>query len=64
LKIFNKNARTFLSRCNARAFFLVNHLCIFAGDCDLQVKLVRGEFWTHPEGVFKSVEELWDGEIA
>lgn len=29
-----------------------------------QVKLVRGAFWVHPEGVFKSVEEVWDGEIV
>ncbi|CAM0955217.1 unnamed protein product [Alopecurus aequalis] len=29
-----------------------------------QVKLVRGDFWTHPEGVFKTVEEFWDGEIV
>ena len=28
-----------------------------------QMKLIRGEFWTHPEGVYKSIEELWDGEI-
>ncbi|TVU19660.1 hypothetical protein EJB05_35823 [Eragrostis curvula] len=26
-------------------------------------KLIRGDFFVHPEGVFKSVEELWDGEI-
>ncbi|KAM0873442.1 hypothetical protein ACQ4PT_038068 [Festuca glaucescens] len=29
-----------------------------------QVKLVRGAFWTHPEGLLKSVEEVWDGEIV
>ncbi|XP_006654504.1 aldo-keto reductase family 4 member C10-like [Oryza brachyantha] len=28
-----------------------------------QVRLIRGDFWTHPEGVFKSIQELWDGEI-
>lgn len=28
-----------------------------------QVKLIRGAFWTHPEGVYKSIEEVWDGEI-
>jgi hypothetical protein len=32
-------------------------------DCDLQEKLFRADFFVHPEGVFKSVEELWDGEI-
>ncbi|GJN14594.1 hypothetical protein PR202_gb01439 [Eleusine coracana subsp. coracana] len=33
------------------------------GDCDLQERLIRADFFVHPEGVFKSVEELWDGEI-
>lgn len=28
-----------------------------------QVRLVRGNFLVHPEGVYKTVEELWDGEI-
>jgi diketogulonate reductase-like aldo/keto reductase len=28
-----------------------------------QEKLFRADFFVHPEGVFKSVEELWDGEI-
>jgi hypothetical protein len=41
-----------------------NAYLILAGDCDLQVKLIRGTFWTHPEGVIKSVEEVWDGEIV
>jgi len=34
-----------------------------AGDCDLQGRLIPASFFVHPEGVFKSVEELWDGEI-
>jgi len=25
--------------------------------------LIPASFFVHPEGVFKSVEELWDGEI-
>lgn len=28
-----------------------------------QVRLVRGNFLVHPEGVYKTVEEFWDGEI-
>lgn len=28
-----------------------------------QARLVRGNFVVHPEGVYKTVEELWDGEI-
>ncbi|XP_062231559.1 NADPH-dependent aldo-keto reductase, chloroplastic-like [Phragmites australis] len=28
-----------------------------------QVKLIRAGFFVHPEGVFKSIEDLWDGEI-
>lgn len=28
-----------------------------------QARLVRGNFVVHPESVYKSVEELWDGEI-
>jgi hypothetical protein len=38
-------------------------MVLMNGDFDLQMKLIRGEFWTHPEGVYKSIEELWDGEI-
>ncbi|XP_051206988.1 aldo-keto reductase family 4 member C10 [Lolium perenne] len=38
---------------------------LFAGFSEIeQVKLIRGTFWTHPEGVIKSVEEVWDGEIV
>lgn len=37
---------------------------LFAGFSEIeQAKLIRGKFWTHPEGVFKSEEEIWDGEI-
>nr|CAD1832021.1 unnamed protein product [Ananas comosus var. bracteatus] len=28
-----------------------------------QVKLVRGDWFIHPQSIYKSVEELWDGEI-
>ncbi|XP_025809822.1 aldo-keto reductase family 4 member C10-like isoform X1 [Panicum hallii] len=28
-----------------------------------QERLIRASFFVHPEGVFKSVEEFWDGEI-
>uniref|UniRef100_K3Z7G0 NADP-dependent oxidoreductase domain-containing protein n=1 Tax=Setaria italica TaxID=4555 RepID=K3Z7G0_SETIT len=28
-----------------------------------QERLIRGDFFVHPEGVFKSIEEFWDGEI-
>lgn len=28
-----------------------------------QARLIRGNFLVHPEGVYKNVEELWDGEI-
>ncbi|OAY77202.1 hypothetical protein ACMD2_06150 [Ananas comosus] len=28
-----------------------------------QVKLVRGEWFIHPQSIYKSVQELWDGEI-
>jgi hypothetical protein len=31
--------------------------------CDLQEKLIRAGFFVDPEGVFKSIEEFWDGEI-
>ncbi|VAH19844.1 unnamed protein product [Triticum turgidum subsp. durum] len=37
---------------------------LFAGFSEIeQTRLIRGKFWTHPEGVFKSEEEIWDGEI-
>jgi hypothetical protein len=29
----------------------------------LQEKLIRAGFFVDPEGVFKSIEEFWDGEI-
>jgi hypothetical protein len=29
----------------------------------LQERLIRADFFVHPEGVFKSIEEFWDGEI-
>ncbi|XP_072954640.1 NADPH-dependent aldo-keto reductase, chloroplastic-like isoform X1 [Typha angustifolia] len=28
-----------------------------------QARLFRADFLTHPEGIYKSVEEIWDGEI-
>ncbi|KAM3410857.1 hypothetical protein ACQJBY_002838 [Aegilops geniculata] len=28
-----------------------------------QVKVLRAEFVVHPEGIFKTVEDFWDGEI-
>lgn len=28
-----------------------------------QVRLIRGEVFVHPQGFYKSLEELWDGEI-
>ncbi|CAN6328015.1 unnamed protein product [Urochloa humidicola] len=28
-----------------------------------QERLIRADFFVHPEGLFKSVEEFWDGEI-
>lgn len=31
--------------------------------CGLQVKLARGDFTVHPQSVYKTLEELWDGEI-
>jgi hypothetical protein len=30
---------------------------------DLQVRLVRGDFTVNPKSVYKTLEELWDGEI-
>lgn len=32
-------------------------------DCDLQERLIRAGFFVDPDGVFKSIEEFWDGEI-
>ena len=29
----------------------------------MQERLIPASFFVHPEGVFKSVEELWDDEI-
>jgi hypothetical protein len=31
--------------------------------CGLQVRLVRGDFTVNPQSVYKTHEELWDGEI-
>ncbi|GJN14590.1 hypothetical protein PR202_gb01435 [Eleusine coracana subsp. coracana] len=28
-----------------------------------QVKMLRAEFVVHPQGIYKSVEDFWDGEI-
>jgi len=28
-----------------------------------QVRLMRGDFTVHPQSVYKTLEELWDGEI-
>uniref|UniRef100_A0A0E0HFH4 NADP-dependent oxidoreductase domain-containing protein n=1 Tax=Oryza nivara TaxID=4536 RepID=A0A0E0HFH4_ORYNI len=56
-----------LKLCSCWVFFFGQDgelvMVLMNGDFDLQMKLIRGEFWTHPEGVYKSIEELWDGEI-
>lgn len=56
-----------LKLCSCWVFFFGQDgelvMVLMNGVFDLQMKLIRGEFWTHPEGVYKSIEELWDGEI-
>jgi hypothetical protein len=37
--------------------------CLLVVTVILQERLIRASFFVHPEGVFKSVEEFWDGEI-
>jgi hypothetical protein len=29
----------------------------------MQIKTLRAEFVVHPQGLYKTVEDLWDGEI-
>jgi hypothetical protein len=31
--------------------------------CDLQTRLLRGNFVVNPQSVYKTHEELWDGEL-
>jgi alcohol dehydrogenase (NADP+) len=31
--------------------------------CDFQARLLRGNFIVNPTSVYKTHEELWDGEI-
>jgi hypothetical protein len=29
----------------------------------MKVKTLRAEFVVHPQGIYKTVEDFWDGEI-
>uniref|UniRef100_A0A0D9WH92 NADP-dependent oxidoreductase domain-containing protein n=1 Tax=Leersia perrieri TaxID=77586 RepID=A0A0D9WH92_9ORYZ len=48
---------------SASAVEAMKTLLLFGCLARSMVKLIRGNFLIHPEGVFKSVEEIWDGEI-
>jgi hypothetical protein len=54
------NSGWYLNWDNTQLHFRLSASTLF---CGLQVKLAKGDFTVHPLSVYKTLEELWDGEI-